>query len=268
VRHGPDIDPGRARRPLFDDPPVVIGHRGAGQRPDLVENTVDAVRAAVDAGARWVEIDVRRTADDVLVVLHDPRTTGGEFVAEVARAEPPAARLPELSAVLDAVPDDIGVDIDVKTSLEDAVRPPERSTAGLLAPIVAAEAEHRKRLLVTSFDPSALIHLKSVAPGVPLGLLTWFTFPLRKAIPAARHLGLDALVAHTGSFIPDPDDAAAHHHDIRYAVDVAHRAGIEVAAWCPTPADAVRLADGGVDAVVVNDLTGTTKALAEWSERR
>ncbi len=204
----------------------------------------------------------------MLVVLHDPRTSGGEFVAEVDRAEPPAAELPELAAVLDAIPDDIGVDIDVKTSLEDAVRTPERATAGLLAPIVAREADRRKRLLVTSFDPSALVHLKAAAPGVPLGLLTWFTFPLRKAIPAARHLGLDAVVAHTGSFLPDPDDPAPQHHDVGYAVDVAHRAGLDVAAWCPAPEHAVRLAEGGVDAVVVNDLAGTTRALAAWSERR
>lgn len=46
-----------------------IAHRGepVGHR----ENTVEAVRAALDAGADMVEIDVRLTADGAPVLLHD-----------------------------------------------------------------------------------------------------------------------------------------------------------------------------------------------------
>lgn len=53
----------------------VISHRGKGF--GYGENTLEAIRAAHDRGY-WVEIDVRLTSDDVLVVLHDPtldRTT-------------------------------------------------------------------------------------------------------------------------------------------------------------------------------------------------
>ena len=46
-----------------------IGHRGAaGHAP---ENTLAAIQKGIDLGVDLVEIDVRRTADDVLVVLHD-----------------------------------------------------------------------------------------------------------------------------------------------------------------------------------------------------
>ena len=55
-----------------------IGHRGAaGHAP---ENTLAAVRQGIELGVDYVEIDVRRTADGVLVALHDAtvnRTTNG-----------------------------------------------------------------------------------------------------------------------------------------------------------------------------------------------
>jgi glycerophosphoryl diester phosphodiesterase len=48
---------------------VPIGHRGA---PTVaIENTLPSLDAAIEAGARWVEIDVKLTADRVPVLLHD-----------------------------------------------------------------------------------------------------------------------------------------------------------------------------------------------------
>ena len=52
-----------------EKPAVVIAHRGAS----LVapENTLAAVRAAVEAKADWVEIDVQESADGTVMVFHD-----------------------------------------------------------------------------------------------------------------------------------------------------------------------------------------------------
>ncbi|WP_432150843.1 glycerophosphodiester phosphodiesterase family protein [Streptomyces sp. bgisy029] len=61
--------------------PVVVAHRGAsGYAP---ENTLAAADAAKALGIEWVENDVHRTRDGVLVVLHDTdlkRTTNAEEV--------------------------------------------------------------------------------------------------------------------------------------------------------------------------------------------
>ncbi|GAA1919050.1 hydrolase [Streptomyces sodiiphilus] len=63
------------------DNPQVIAHRGAsGHAP---ENTLAAADAAADLGIEWVEIDVQRTGDGELVVLHDTtleRTTDVEAI--------------------------------------------------------------------------------------------------------------------------------------------------------------------------------------------
>jgi glycerophosphoryl diester phosphodiesterase len=57
--------------------PELIAHRGyAAHYP---ENTLLALRAAVDAGAHWLEFDVQLSADAVPVLLHDAnlqRTAG------------------------------------------------------------------------------------------------------------------------------------------------------------------------------------------------
>ncbi|HEV2907291.1 MAG TPA: glycerophosphodiester phosphodiesterase family protein, partial [Actinomycetota bacterium] len=46
-----------------------MAHRGASV--DAPENTLAAFEAAAAAGADLIEMDVRLTADDVAVVLHD-----------------------------------------------------------------------------------------------------------------------------------------------------------------------------------------------------
>jgi len=58
--------------------PQLIAHRGGPVYAP--ENTVAAFRHAVEAGADWLEFDVQRSQDGVLVVIHDEtveRTTDG-----------------------------------------------------------------------------------------------------------------------------------------------------------------------------------------------
>jgi len=57
--------------------PVLIAHRGYMEK--FPENTLSAIRAALDAGACMVEFDVQMDANEELVVLHDDnfkRTAG------------------------------------------------------------------------------------------------------------------------------------------------------------------------------------------------
>jgi glycerophosphoryl diester phosphodiesterase len=237
---------------VFADPPVLCGHRGmgVGSVSGQLENTLGSFLAAVDAGVRWVEVDARRTADDVLVARHDPELPDGRLVADLAAEETDALGLLRVADLLDELPADIGVDVELKTSLEDALIARTRTTAALTADLLARR-DDRRDLLVSSFDPAALTIVREHAPRVPLGLLTWMRYPLRKAVPAAVHLGVDVVMPHISSFGLGPEPARLERPVARH-VAVAHEAGIQVAAWCPTPAEAEPLLDAGVDCLIVD----------------
>ena len=57
----------------------VVGHRGAPR--DEPENTLASFERAIRIGVDWIEFDLRKTRDGVLVVIHDEtvdRTTNGK----------------------------------------------------------------------------------------------------------------------------------------------------------------------------------------------
>lgn len=105
--------------------PLIIAHRGASSTAP--ENTVKAVRYAINAGSDGVEIDIRSTKDGHQVLMHDvtvDRTTGGSGpVADLdlkslrglrvdlhGSSEP----IPTLAEALAAVPDPRLTVIDLK----------------------------------------------------------------------------------------------------------------------------------------------------------
>lgn len=236
---------------VFTEAPVLCGHRGSGRGvvAGHAENTLASALAAYEAGLRWVELDARLTADEVLVAAHDPVLGDGRFVADLTAEETGLARMDDLLAGL---PEDLHVDLEVKSSLEDALRPRDRTTAARAAGL-AASASGPRTVLLTSFDPAAVLIARDRAPQLPLGLLTWTRFPLRKAIPAAVHLGVEVLAAQFASF-PLPDTpAAAAERDLQRTIAVAHEAGLELMAWCPPRAQREALAAAGVDCLVVDD---------------
>lgn len=239
---------------VFVDTPVLCGHRGSGR--GVVggnrENSLASHRAAVDAGLPWVEVDARFNADDLLVAQHDPVVADGRFISEMTTEATDAAGVTRLDELLADLPPHVGVNIEMKSSLEDALRPRGRTTAALVADLVERAGGGRP-LLVSSFDPSAVLIFRERLPGVPVGLITWTRFPLRKAIPAAVHLGVDVLAAQFGSFplgdVPEPRIERDPAHSVR----VAHEAGLEVVSWCPKPPQAEELIAAGVDCLIVDD---------------
>ena len=242
--------------------PMLLGHRGLGRGTvdGRLENTVASMLGALDAGAHGLEIDVARTADGALVVSHDPVLPDGRFLVEVDAADATAAGLVLLPALLDTVPAGVPVDLDLKSVLEDATDAAARRTGALLAPLLAAEVR-RRPVLVTSFDPAALLRLREAVPAAAYGLLTWIDFPLRHAVATAAGLGLDLVGLHHGSFGPNRVEGGPVHRPPEVSVDVAHRAGLRVLAWCPEPDVAAGLVAAGVDALVVNEVPAALTAL-------
>ena len=75
--------------------PLIIGHRGAGISSSVGDLTIGNTRTAIAKGIRdgvdWIEIDIRASSDDRLVVFHDEtldkKTNGTGNVASTSLAE-------------------------------------------------------------------------------------------------------------------------------------------------------------------------------------
>jgi glycerophosphoryl diester phosphodiesterase len=248
---------------VFDEVPTVIGHRGlgsglvAGQR----QNTLGSFSAAVRSGARWVEADVRRTGDDTLVVAHDATYPDGTVLTDLSGAETDRRGTLRLRTLLDELPSVVGVNIDLKSSIEDCLRAPAGTTAGLLATEVSDEVG-RRPMMVSSFDPGALHLLRQEAPSVPLGLLTWYRFPLEMAVAACAHLDVEVLALQAGSLGAAARGRRADLRTVERLLSLVHGCARQLMIWCPRTELARFLLAAGTDAVVVDDVPTVLGALA------
>jgi glycerophosphoryl diester phosphodiesterase len=240
---------------VFARPPVMIGHRGLGKGTVLRhgENTLGSFLGALAAGLEWVEVDVRRTVDDELFVAHDAAFSDGRFLAELTGRQAGERGGLSVTDLLEALPPQAGVVFDVKSSLEDAGRPAEATTATLLAR-TAHVSLGRRPMMAASFDPAALRHLRQESPDLPLGLLTWLHFPIGHAVAAAAHLDVQVLAVHAGSLWPNPATAPIDIPALDRILSEIHRSGRQLLVWCPTPEQAQHLIAAGVDALVVDDV--------------
>ncbi len=185
--------------------PKIIGHRGAaGLAP---ENTLGGFRKAKQAGAGWVEFDVRITRDSRLAVIHDAdleRTTNGRgSVADCDMAELGALdagswfeagggyageRVPSLEETLELLGDlGLGANIEVKPT------PGREREAGRCAALIAARSGRRDAgsPLLSSFNTEALEAAREASAALPLGLLLSRLAPGWKNV--ARALGCFSL---------------------------------------------------------------------------
>ncbi len=203
---------------------LVIAHRGA-HGPGVPENSLAAFERAIELGADMIELDVRRTRDDRLIVVHDHAVDGAP-VAELTHDElatRAGARPPLLAEVLELCAGRIGLDVECK---EDGY---VERIAAELAPVQARGDE----LVVTSFIDQVLAQMHRMQPPLRTGLLiAWSTDGvLERAVAcgagdiaapsllasgrllrAASAAGLGCLV---WSFEPDKDDALLRDGRVR-----------------------------------------------------
>lgn len=108
---------------------IVVAHRGAHNI--LAENSIASIREAIEIGVDIVEIDVRHTKDNYLVLMHDStidRTTNGsglvrdytleeikEFRLKNASGTLVDERVPTLEEVFVKYGEIIDFDLDIKT---------------------------------------------------------------------------------------------------------------------------------------------------------
>jgi glycerophosphoryl diester phosphodiesterase len=212
---------------------LVIAHRGASiARP---ENTIEAFQEARRLGADMVELDVRRTADDVLVVHHDPEIPGSGALATL-RYDRLITGIPTLEAALDAcLP--TAINIEIKNARNEPDWDAARTVATATAALVVRRELH-DRVLVSSFDMGSIDRVRAIDHAIPTALLT-------ERVDGA----VDACVRHGHAAIHPRADIATR----RFVAD-AHAVGLAVNVWTVDDPDAMReLVARGVDGICTND---------------
>jgi glycerophosphoryl diester phosphodiesterase len=249
---------------VFSDRPTLVGHRGMGKGVvrGCAENTVESFLAALQYGIGWVEVDVTRTRDDDLLVAHDPTIADATYLADVTSAQATRQGAVRLEDLLQALPAESGVVFDVKSAMQDAVRPASSTTATLLARI-CERALGSRRAVALSFDPAALLHMRDCLPSMPLGLLTWFRFPIGHAVAAAAHLDVQVLAVHAGSLRRSPATGHVRVPPVEEIVGEVHAVERQLLVWCPTVRQTRKLVAAGVDALVVDDVPRQARMLAQ-----
>lgn len=171
---------------FYLDRPLVIAHRGA--RDVAPENTLAAFRAAVEAGADGIELDVSRCQTGEIVVLHDDtldRTTngagpldrtpfyalreldaGGWFAPRFA-----GERVPLLSEVLQLACSvrQGGGRLRVNIEIKGMHRKGDGIEEEIAEMVLARELE--RDVVISSFNPLALWRMRQAAPELQRALL-------------------------------------------------------------------------------------------------
>lgn len=220
--------------------PYVIAHRGAaGLAP---ENTTAAVRAAVELGTEYTEVDVQRTADGVLVVMHDStvnRTTDGRgSVSEMTYTE-----LDSLSIDGEPIPTLYDIQAEVAgtaTGLIIEVKKPARFPGihfDLADLLNDASREYMVSPTIVSFDHRWLGEMQAAYPEITTGQIWLWVPPGGPRLAGARTISV-----HWLGVLIDPT-----------LVWRLHKRGYEVVAWTVDGPWLMRwLVRCGVDGIATN----------------
>jgi glycerophosphoryl diester phosphodiesterase len=231
--------------------PTVIAHRG--DKTYAPENTLAAFALAAEKGADAIEFDVQLTADEQVIVLHDPdldRTTNG--TGRVSKV--PLAALRNLDAgawfsekfvgeripTLEQVFETVGKRLYMNVELKNYATPGDN----LVSKVVELVNKHgmQERTLFSSFLPHNLRKARLLLPEAPRGLLT-----------------MHGKWGYWGRVFGWRGDYFALHPNLADVnsglIERVHAAGKRVNVWTVnTEDDLQRMIGLGVDAIFVGDL--------------
>jgi glycerophosphoryl diester phosphodiesterase len=230
----------------------VVAHRGAaGYAP---ENTIAAFDKGVEMKADYIEIDVQRSKDGELVVIHDTtvdRTTdgtgrvgdltfdelrsldAGSFKGEQFAGE----KIPTLEEVLDRYHGKVGVLIEMKApelypGIEEAVAQ-ELKERNLDKP-------QNNKIILQSFNFESMKKMDTLLPEVPIGVLTYSNLHVTDA-------ALQEFAKYADYFNP------SYGLVTKELVDKVHDLGMEIQSWTVRSPEAAQfLIDMEVDGIITD----------------
>jgi len=192
--------------------PIVIAHRGDSSR--ALENSLEALRLALSLPVDMIEIDIRKSLDNGLYVMHDKhtgrtadknidieRSTSDEIsMVKLKNGEP----IPTLEDVLRIFTENVGLNVEIKSE-----------GAGSLVANCLHDCGYRGPVLISSFLENELQAVRGITPFISTsGIFNNFTVQDLTAYREKRH-GLISLRKRTvsGELI-----VACHDHGIKVYV--------------------------------------------------
>jgi len=258
-------------KPVHDKSPYIIAHRGVSAKAP--ENTLASFeRAASVPGIDMIELDVRLSKDEEVIVLHDrtlQRTSTGNgparnySIEEIRKFDAGSwfhpmfahQRIPTLCEVFQRVGGQLWVDVEIKSDWLHHEPP------GLLEEKVL-DAVHRcgmdNRVMFSSFDHRLLATIKRMRPSSVTGILYNFSYDFgRLPSTLAERVGASVFVC-------------AKRELTHRMVEDAHNHGIAVYVYTLNSVhDAQRMLTYGVDGILSNnadDILGVIKSHGAYAE--
>jgi glycerophosphoryl diester phosphodiesterase len=210
---------------------IKVGHRGA--RAYEPENTLCSFKKAIELGVDAVELDVRKTKDSEIIVIHDAdikRTTNGSgLVSDLTLQQVKSfsadknEKIPTLAEALDFIDKKVRVFVELKeTGFEEQVLSIVKKK-GLV-----------KNVVIVSFLEDALRRVRELDSGIETGLIyAKHKNPLKSALELkAQWMLAFYKFTHTAN------------------VQKAHESGLKVLVWTVnTPEEVAEMKKKGVDGV-------------------
>ena len=220
---------------LFEQPFVVVAHRGGGE--EVAENTIKGIRHALRVGAEVIEIDLRATKDNEIILLHD------EDFARVAGIEARPGDL-DLAYIKDTI---LIFDQEPVATLKEALEVVagkavlflEIKEEGIVDKVLELIRlyEAKSWVVVISFLESVIKQVKSADASIKTGLI--YNRPPGKIVEA-KELGADLVLP---------------RHDLATykAIAFAHSLGLKVVTWTVNDkVELARLLHDGCDGVATD----------------
>jgi glycerophosphoryl diester phosphodiesterase len=224
----------------------VFAHRGA----HLVarENTLASFEDAKALGVDGVELDVRRTADGVLVVHHDPMAQG-TWIAHARASELPDY-VPRLEEALEALRG-LQVNVEVKNAKEEGDGYDESGSFVRQVLDYLHQGGLGASAGLSCFDLDTCATARAYDPDLDLALLIWLSSP-EEALREAANLGLNAVNPHFRLV-----SAASSQ--------LANELGLALNVWTVNePDDLVAMAELGVASIITDQ---PARALELFAQR-
>jgi glycerophosphoryl diester phosphodiesterase len=222
---------------------AVTAHRGNSSRAP--ENSLAAFRAAIAAHADFSELDVQRTSDGAVVVLHDgdlmrmagdPRKIGTLTARDletidIGRKYGPAfigEHVPTLAAVIATVRGRMKLNVELKYNVPD----PQLAAAVLE---VLRQEHFLDQVIITSLDAAALRQVRAIEPRVRIGQI------VTVAVGDVAQGDTDFLSLNSARATSD-------------VIRRAHAVGKQVHVWTVDRAEVMlRMIERGADNLITND---------------